>query len=91
MTPTLKVIGNSRKALLWYFFSLMISEIMVRITPILPFKKPPRSRKVTEVAKLCENPKPMTLNMVPSSPMQIAIFLPIAWQSETEQTEMRLE
>ena len=75
-TPTLKIIGKIKKALLWYFFSLMISLIMVLITPTLPFSIPPRHLKDTAMAKLRENPKPMMLSIVPSSPRYIVLFRP---------------
>jgi hypothetical protein len=67
-TPTLKIMGKIRKALLWYFLSLMISLIMVLITPTLPFNMPPRHLKVTAMVKLREKPKPIMLSIVPSSP-----------------------
>jgi hypothetical protein len=64
----LNVMGSIKNALLWYFFSLMISLIIVLITPMLPFKTPPRQRNATAMGKLWEKPKPMMLHMVPSRP-----------------------
>lgn len=81
MTPMLNVIGKSKNALLWYFFSLIISEIIVRITPMFPFNTPPNNRNATAMPKLCENPNPRMLHMVPNSPMQIAFFRPPCGES----------
>lgn len=69
ITPILKVMGKIKNALLWYFFSLMISLIMVRMTPMLPLSTPPKHRHATAIGKLCEKPKPMMLHIVPSRPM----------------------
>jgi hypothetical protein len=72
----LKVIGRITKALLWYFFSLIISLIIVRMTPILPLRTPPRHLKATAMGKLWEKPNPMILSIVPSKPMYRTRFLP---------------
>lgn len=60
----------------WYFFSLTISEIIVRITPMFPFKTPPKHLNETAARKLWENPNPSMEIMVPSSPIHITLFLP---------------
>jgi hypothetical protein len=58
MTPILNVMGRSRNARDWYFFSCTISLIMVLKTPTLPFVAPPRTRKKRASRKEVENPKP---------------------------------
>ena len=68
--------GISRNALDWYFFSLMISLTIVRMTPTFPFRLPPNVLQKTAQAKLLENPKPTELMPVPSRPTSSTRFLP---------------
>ena len=54
----------------------MISEIMVLITPTLPFKTPPRARKHTACGKEVEKPKAMQDRQVPERPINKTDFRP---------------
>ncbi|KAI7340976.1 hypothetical protein KC340_g167, partial [Hortaea werneckii] len=65
----LKVIGNNKKALDKNLFSRTISEIIVRITPIFPFKAPPKHRQKTASANDRENPNPRLPIPEPTRPI----------------------
>lgn len=59
-----------------HFFSLIISDTMVRMTPTLPFKAPPRLRNIKACVNVVENPKPMQDKVAPARPKRITFFLP---------------
>ncbi|KUI73034.1 hypothetical protein VM1G_11866 [Cytospora mali] len=81
--PMLKVMGNKRKALDWYFFSLTISLIIVRSTPTLPLVTPPRERNNKACQNVVLKPKPTHDIMVPVRPIMMTFLRPKRPESAT--------
>jgi hypothetical protein len=75
-TPELKTSGSSRNARLWYFLSLTISAVIVRITPIFPFPIPATTRQHITAGIVVENPNPTFAIMDSVRPMTMLGFLP---------------
>lgn len=68
-----------------HFFSLIISLIIVLITPTFPLSAPPRLRNTNAWAKDVENPSPIHESMAPRSPNKMTPFRPL-WSDTRPQT-----
>ena len=73
--------GKIKKALDWYFFSLVISAIMVRMMPTVPLMAPPKARQQAAWTKVVAKPYPKQLTAVPVKPTKSTNFLPAALES----------
>jgi hypothetical protein len=60
-----------------YFFSRIISLIIVLMTPTFPFRAPPIIRKIKACQKVVEKPNPTDEIMVPISPIKRILLRPL--------------